>query len=327
MLDHTAFPSLIDRILYHSSPPTLAAFSATCTTYRAKLAQQLRHVSLAPDGGGAYLYPVNPGIFTPRALPLVPALVHALDVPQSALDTPAIRALLDTGITDAFDLRYLRRIGAPTSQGVNFRLSTHADTLVHFLDLDDWAFPLVDTGYVVSDMDLGMSRARHVIHLRWCDDAPLVPGDPRALGLVRFNIACLDEGYEYVFVFHPYSSTGKPHPHSARALLLSILWEAIHDELGPEFEASFTIVGVEATDLSALEVEGSVERVDDDVPDLFRPFAATFEYYVDETDADDEESNLDIFRRSTRYLTMEDWRAELDDEDRQMIAEWVEVAP
>ncbi|WOO81778.1 uncharacterized protein LOC62_04G005299 [Vanrija pseudolonga] len=324
MLDHTAFPLVIDLILYHAAPNTLAAFSATCKAYRDKLRHQLRHVSLATEG---YLCPVNPGTLTPPALPMVPGLVDALDVAQSTLHAPAIRAALDAGIADDFDLRYLRRIGAPTSAGVNFHLATHADTLVHFLDLDEWDFPLLDTGYAVVDMDLGMSRTRHVIHLRWCDDRPLVPGDPRALGLVTFNFACLDEGYEYVFVLHPYSTTGQAHPHSARALLLSILWAAIHDDMGPEFEASITIVGLEATDLSALEVEGSVERVDDGVPDMFRPFAATFEYYIDETDADDEESNLDIFRRSTRYFTMEDWRAKLDDEDRELIAEWVEATP
>ncbi|KAL1412293.1 hypothetical protein Q8F55_000037 [Vanrija albida] len=322
LLDHTAFPGIIDRILFHSTPSTVLAFSNTCRLYRRRLVSQLRHVSVDTDAdtGRPCLLPVGTRHLVPRALPFVPIYVRILDVEQRVLESPTMRTVLSRASAhEDFDLEMLRRIGTPTPAAVNIGLSGDADTAVHFINLDEWNFP-VHERLRDAVIHVGQSLKRQVLHLRWCDDYPLALGDPRALSFTTFIYGFQTRKYEYVFVLQPWTTAGKPSPISAFELLLNVLWEAIH-RLCPY--TTLTVVGLEATDLEGLKVKkGGVGEVNERVPAQFRKFATFLEDYIIEEDP----SGLRVkaLRRSARYLTVEDWRAELPAQDVGLIGEWVE---
>ncbi|KAL1412292.1 hypothetical protein Q8F55_000036 [Vanrija albida] len=328
-LDHTAFPFIIDLVLSHCTPDTLLAFSSTCLRYRVRLADQLHHSALDTDGGVACLRPV--GLASAPALPVVPALVRVLDIHQSKLGFPEVTDALAVGPQGgSFEVDLLRRIGTPTPAGVNLGIEHFADTLVQYINVEDWDFPIPFEGFNNVHVELGTSRTRHILHLRWCDDTPLAQGEAHALAFASFNFEHSSfnfehsDEHEYVFVLHPWATGHRPSASSARALLLNIIWDEIH-LMSDRFAARLTFVGVEATDLDVGSL-GDVEAVDERVPDLFRPFAASLEYYIDDEDYGPAEKNVAALRRVTRYLTMEEWRAELDDDEVRLVGEWVEPA-
>lgn len=134
-IDHTAYPSIIDRIIAHASTQALFKLRLASTTVRTRVDAVLgRHALLGEASRGLYLptqYRFNPGP-TSWGLTTPPRLVRVLDVGHEILSTPDANEMLSpfTAVTTFRRFGHQHAHNAPTP-----RLPTLPQTVVDFIPL------------------------------------------------------------------------------------------------------------------------------------------------------------------------------------------------
>lgn len=319
MLDHTSYPSIITTILSHADVPTLVAFSSTSRSYRTSItAQLLHHVTLRAEDGQAS-FRAGDG----TRVPYLPGLVHILDLDGDSF-APAIPpapgiTTLPRPLRDALTaLRLVRRRGTAT-QDVNDPYKFESvPAVVDFLDLDDNVQITA-----VGDYDLGLCLERHVLHLRWDDDSPVDDDDGRLIHDTGFMFH-QQEAFDYVLVVGGHTSSRRPPTLVSALEVLRIVLSGLGESsLEPDAEMRITIVGLESTDMVLPHPVGVPDDLD--VPERWKQAAAYLETAVGSIhDYEYEEPSSELFRRMVRYLTLEEWRARLSEEERELMGHWAE---
>lgn len=152
-LDHTSFPTVIDRILKHCDRPTLLAWRATSQAYRCRINKIVYgHVALVQAANGYSL--VLPSQAGPRAidfLPLVDVSISTLDLYLTAAPAPQLVKF----IGQLGNLRTIRRFGH--ERECHFVATLRADTtVVDYISL-----------WPKETISLVPGAVRHILHLNW----------------------------------------------------------------------------------------------------------------------------------------------------------------
>ncbi|KAL1412291.1 hypothetical protein Q8F55_000035 [Vanrija albida] len=296
MIDHNAYPHIIECILGYSSLDTLVAFRSTSRRFRDQItAQLLSHAVLRrfPDRDNAYGFRLPPtSTLAPEyKLPFVPEYVRTLDLVafayahcgQPVLDKP------DSDLVDRFELHTLRRLGN-TAQAPGSNCFPNVHTVVDYVDMS------VLSGYEDPEIDLPLRAQRHIVHFTW-DPSKNILNSMHVFGAVNQyprqhtghtrEIPCRSDVREFVVVLWPAGQTTPADNLRGQARAVPLLsgptpramdWSVIRmspaRRLRPLFElvyqlvpslaagATLTVVGVERCPpchLSGVEGRGGAE--------------------------------------------------------------------
>ncbi|WOO81804.1 uncharacterized protein LOC62_04G005325 [Vanrija pseudolonga] len=152
-LDHTAFPTIIDRIITLCDRPTLLAFRATSQAYRCRISKTVfAHAALLQLGSSySLVLPCQAGPRPIDFLPLVDVSISTIDLYLDGAPTPRVVKF----VGQLGNLRTLRRFGR--GREVPIAPNVRSDTTV----VDYISFWKKEKIYLVP------AAARHILHLNW----------------------------------------------------------------------------------------------------------------------------------------------------------------
>ncbi|KAL1412283.1 hypothetical protein Q8F55_000027 [Vanrija albida] len=267
MIDHTAYPSIVDDVLAYTGVPALLAFRATSRAYKAQIDRQLwSHAVLVTRAtrSGASRLALLSAALPDEPIPYLPHLVHTLDIATSVEPTPAQK--------EAFTaLRVVRRFGSGMHLATQLPSSWRAHTAVDLLTPDE------ADGGAAGVLCAPGECERYVAHV-----APTSDGRRAEIRARSQRQGARD----YVLVFWP----GHPPQHAPVRIVTEF---GLHTQRN----GSLTIVGVE----DALPEGFDLARL----KELVRQFCTvTLRFSEDAADVQD---------KATRWLSREQWWAELGD--------------
>lgn len=318
ILDHTAYPPIIDAILSHSSPDTLLAFTSTGKEYRAKLAVWLSHSTFTGDRNVGHLVSNLPS--APSSLPLVPSLVRILDIDNNTCWLEQGRkpyAPQDPTLAALTSLRTLRRLaGAAVTREVCYCvrdewewdvcdcLLSHfelppAHTVVDFLEPDCPPNPGVER-----HLCLRADTDRHIIHVGWGEDDDAGPESLPARHYL-WSEKIDTSHFEVVIVLRPPSPGNRAATDRHALLVRNIVDELVGKWSAGHLRFALTIVGIEALDLASPASDPDARRSE---------FAHLAHRRLSERAEHDITWCLRVLNERATFLALDEWRASLGDE-------------
>ncbi|WOO81800.1 uncharacterized protein LOC62_04G005321 [Vanrija pseudolonga] len=287
-IDHTAYPAIMDDIIAYAPMQALFKLRLTSKAFRARVDALVgRHVLLGPlTVTGTTLLLPKIYRFNPGpsswAVPANPSVVRVLDVDFGTLDDPALSIVL----SQFTGVTTVRRFSLPYTENEElFELPPSARTVVDYLPLS------INTYVPVS------SGRRHILHVGLC---PTVgPNGPA-------TDAAVDDNVEDVVVV--LSMDMMPPGLAVPEITFQCLCDTLYGPL-ISFTQQVTVVGLEllapaaqtdpAPHPSMQRTYRLIKRFLDGWCEFFRPGAI----------------NL-------RYLTTEEWWAELDEGETSLVGVW-----
>lgn len=344
MLDHTAYPDLIDTIVSNCTPETILAFCSTSKQYRKKLATWLSHSSFYREGNTNHrLTSKLPS--APASLPFVPALVEVLDMDDDACWSrhANLHAARDPTLSAFTSLRTIRRMDVSTLNNddctcfgdTSWRLP-RPTTDVDFIQVD--TLPSYDRCPMIR---MGPATERYVLHIRWRNDNSFrLPGyhmsiDKSHVPPLDVTIVLWSPGLPgsvecaamlVSWILHRFGSRWEDQIGWRRAKQLG--WQRVHEpgwtqedlvgwrwEHRGHFDISLTIVGVEALGLESSEMD-----VDDEHTTQVQKFVGFVMDHLDQ----DLDSTLPYARsllEDAKFKTVDQWHASLGN-DMVTLGHW-----
>ncbi|WOO81771.1 uncharacterized protein LOC62_04G005292 [Vanrija pseudolonga] len=257
-IDNSGYPLIVDMIAQHCDGPTQAAFSATTKARRARLAELLHHANVVSDGnGGAEL--VCAGTVArretdPACLPLVPHMIHILDLDDGYWDDyvqgiqGAPSPTFPTG--GLTSLRLLRRMGSAaglhrSNTGRRFATLPRVPTLVDYIDINGTSFLSEQDN---ARIELQACLDRYILHLRWDATRPLPP----KFDDIRFNRRGTVR--QVFVVLHPHSGrTGEVVSAKSAATVVGHFLKSYFFPYPHHVPpTTFHLIGLEQTDIGPL---------------------------------------------------------------------------
>lgn len=284
-IDHTSYPTIMDKIIAHASMQALFKLRLTSTAFRARVDAEVgKHALLSSDSmlgvknGGKDRNVLRPYLlkkhrFSPgpkswalsAARPTTPRVV---DIHDALLDMPDPRPMLQ-GFPSISTVRRLWLDAAPQPQMIS--LPSGKGTVVDFITL-----PLPPPK---EDIPLS-SGNRHIIHLRVGD----VPSSSSLRILGRTDIVT-------VVLWRHSATVGKGLATPTKQLLLDIMRGILSRS-----PLHFTVVGVEGLETNQQDVLINIlKHIGDTVPDS--------------------DTNM-------KTLTLNEWWAELEEGEKNVIGMW-----
>ncbi|WOO81744.1 uncharacterized protein LOC62_04G005265 [Vanrija pseudolonga] len=213
IIDHTAYPSILDDVLAHSSVSALLSFRATASAYKSRVDTQLFTHAVLVTRATATGVQLALRSASGAELPYLPHLVHILDIATTLEPTSAQKA-------EFTSLRTVRRFGSGMHLAAEIPSSWRAPTAVDFLTVDE------ATGGAAGVLCAPGECSRYVAHV-----APTSDGRRAE---IRTRVQ-RQRAREYVLVFWP---SRYPPEHAPVRVITEF-------GLHAHREGSLTIVGVE----------------------------------------------------------------------------------
>lgn len=311
-IDHTAYPLIVDLVLWYASPQVLLAFRLTSKAFQRRVDAPFAHVLLKPRAApkkGSLRDTASPVTLStasspPRPLPWFPFAIGVLDHWTD-------RGLHRRRLEHAPSLHTLRRFDNAIlidTVGVE-KLGL---TLVDFIDVTQWEW------LASINLPTPTGTTRSIMHLKYDFSMENV----LFTQLQVTNSNSWAHGPEFVFVLWPTDDPVEDEPAAGR---LEFLYSAILSSLAgwDGEEISITVVGMEDAHENEHR-EADPDALWDHIP---REMA-----YVWEDDDGDYDGTYCMAavsdpllntaaRRATRFLTREEWWKELGDK-REIEGVW-----
>lgn len=225
MLDHTAYPYIIDNILGYASPDTLLAFCSTSKHYRKKLAKWLSHATIHRNSYSSTSYFMSRVTPILQDLPFVPSSVQVLDVSDECRCSDSdLYFGSDEGDPAFPQLRVLRRMYSGIcdtelcdSRGGDSDVPAF-DTVIDFIDFDYHQ----DRSHEpwITWITLDAKTSRYIVHLATSNHVTI----EEVAENLTLHVRSPDKSLNVIIVLWPHDEDrGDPLPRTAIIMVGTIL--------------------------------------------------------------------------------------------------------